>query len=104
MCTGAQAFTLASQNPAVAVIEPEAILSLARECSANTAGIPTLQCMPWIDPSRVRWVTQIPLAAAILLALPPLSQENSPTQRSLPPRVSRLCSGARPSLPLDALL
>ena len=43
------------------------------------------------------------LGTVKLLASPQLSQENLPAQRSLPPRVSRLCSAARPSLPLDEL-
>ena len=39
-----------------------------------------------------------------LRGAPQLSQESSPTQRTLPPYESRLCSAVRPSPPIEALL
>src|ERR1700730_13046688 len=53
-----------------------------------------------LAPSRIVGSRTTSLGSVKLLASPQLSQENSPAERSLPPRVSRLHSAARPSLPL----
>src|ERR1700676_922562 len=74
------------------------LLSLS-ECEDLPAQL-QCQCMP-SDGLALRGTVgsrKTSLGTVKLLASPQLSQENLPAQRSLPPRVSRLYSAARPSL------